>query len=79
MYIFRLGFLDGRSGLTIALLYGLQDYVSKTKFYMQIKRNPQIRFIIQDFFIERIARIEKYGKNRINFISSYKKKVLLAE
>lgn len=80
MYFLRLGFLDGRNGLTIALLYSLQDYVSKTKFYMARAKSPvKFRFSVQDFFIKNIASIGKYGQEKVNFIKNYKEKVSIAK
>jgi len=47
MYIFRLGFLDGKHGFLIAVLYSFQDYVSRTK-YLELKgKSPKFRFLIQ--------------------------------
>jgi len=54
MYVIRLGFLDGRSGLTIALLYGLQDYVSKTKFYQLVDKYPENRLKLEVFFRDKL-------------------------
>jgi glycosyltransferase involved in cell wall biosynthesis len=54
MYILRLGFLDGRHGFLIAVLYSFQDYVSKTK-YLELKgRQPSWRFITQKFIISNL-------------------------
>ncbi len=48
MYILRLGFLDGRHGFLIAVLYGFQDYVSKTKYLELIGKRPKFRFLVQN-------------------------------
>lgn len=55
MYIFRLGFLDGKHGLIIALFYSLQDYCAKTR-YMEIKHiNPgKLRIKFQKSLIEKL-------------------------
>jgi len=37
MYILRFGFLDGRYGFILAVLYGFQDYAAKAK-YRELKR-----------------------------------------
>lgn len=57
MYIVRLGVLDGRHGLVIAMLYGFQDYVSKTKYYLLIGEKVILRRKIQDILIYVIAWI----------------------
>lgn len=55
MYFFRLGFLDGRFGFLIAMLYSFQDYVSKTKYLEMRGRRPAFRFMAQKLFIKRIV------------------------
>ncbi|MDO8592771.1 MAG: glycosyltransferase family 2 protein [bacterium] len=55
MYIFRLGFLDGRYGFLIAMLYSFQDYVSKTKYLELRGRQPGFRFMAQKLFIKKIV------------------------
>jgi len=47
MYILRLGFLDGRYGFMIALLYAFQDYVSKTKYLELRRHSPVVRLRMQ--------------------------------
>ncbi len=47
MYFIRLGFLDGRYGFLIAILYSFQDYVCKTKYLELRGRRPKLRFFIQ--------------------------------
>lgn len=54
MYFFRLGFLDGRFGFLIAMLYSFQDYVSKTKYLEMKGRQPGFRFMAQKLFIKKI-------------------------
>lgn len=54
MYFLRLGFLDGKHGFLIALLYGFQDYVCKTKFLELMKKNPKFRHSAQRIFISLI-------------------------
>ncbi len=47
MYLIRLGFLDGKYGFLIAVLYSFQDYVSMTK-YLELKgHKPELRFTVQ--------------------------------
>lgn len=52
MFFLRLGFLDGRYGFMIAMLYSFQDYVSKTKFLELRGKRPGIRFLTQKFIIK---------------------------
>jgi len=47
MYIFRFGFLDGRYGFMLAVFYGFQDYVSKTKYYQLRGKKAKIRSVVQ--------------------------------
>jgi glycosyltransferase involved in cell wall biosynthesis len=55
MYFVRLGFLDGRYGFLIAMLYSFQDYVSKTKYLEMRGRNPGFRFMAQKVFIKKLV------------------------
>jgi len=55
MYFVRLGFLDGRYGFLIAMLYSFQDYVSKTKYLEMRGRKPAFRFMAQKLFIKKIV------------------------
>jgi len=55
MYLVRLGFLDGRHGFLIAMLYSFQDYVSKTKYLEMRGRRPVFRFMAQKLFIKKIV------------------------
>lgn len=60
VYILRLGFLDGKYGFLLAMLYSFQDYVSRTK-YLELKgKQPKVRFMIQKF-VKNI--IPKHGGN----------------
>lgn len=54
MYLLRLGFLDGRYGFLIAVLYSFQDYVSKTKYLEMRGRRPNFRLRAQKLFIKKI-------------------------
>jgi len=74
MYIVKAGFLDGLSGLKIALLYSLQDYVSKTKYYLindnifiaqwRMKvQNLYITFIAQLFGVQKRVVVEEFYKH----------------
>lgn len=63
-YIIRLGFLDGRYGFLIAILYSFQDYVSKTKYLELRGRRPVFRFMIQKL-VKNI--IPKGGGQRLVF------------
>lgn len=47
MYLFRFGFLDGRYGFMLAVLYGFHDYVSKTKYYQLRGKKAKIRSAVQ--------------------------------
>ncbi len=55
MYCWRLGFLDGRYGFLIAMLYSFQDYVSKTKYLEMRGRLPCFRFMAQKIFIKKFV------------------------
>jgi len=55
MYFVRLGFLDGRHGFLIAMLYSFQDYVSKTKYLEMRGHRPGFRFMAQKLFIKKIV------------------------
>lgn len=63
MYFLRFGFLDGRHGFLLAVLYGFQDYVSKTKYLELTGHTPRVRFIAQRFMIDRV--IPQGDNNRI--------------
>ena len=56
MYFARLGFLDGRHGFLLAVFYGLQDYISKTKYIELCGKKPKIRLSIQDFLTKIISK-----------------------
>jgi len=55
MYVLRLGFLDGRHGFLIAMLYAFQDYVAKTKYLEMSGKKPSFRFMAQKLFIRKIV------------------------
>lgn len=62
MYFFRLGFLDGKQGFLIAVLYGFQDYVSKTKFLELLDKDPKFRRSTQIFIMRHLILSGKFGK-----------------
>jgi glycosyltransferase involved in cell wall biosynthesis len=70
MYILRLGFLDGRYGFLIAVLYSFQDYVAKTKYLELRGRRPIFRFLMQNFVKNLVVRIDQQPKifDRIEII-----------
>ncbi|MDD5071554.1 MAG: glycosyltransferase family 2 protein [Patescibacteria group bacterium] len=62
MYFLRFGFLDGRYGFLIAVLYSFQDYVAKTK-YLELKgRKPVFRFLMQNFVKTLVAKTGEQPK-----------------
>lgn len=77
MYIFRLGLLDGRHGLLIAVLYGLQDYVSKTKYYKIRDKKVAMRNIMQHQMIKRLSPLLVMKNQEKIFVKSYQKKYAL--
>jgi len=56
MYFIRLGFLDGRHGFLLAVLYGVQDFISKTKYVELCGKKPSKRIGIQEFLIKLISK-----------------------
>lgn len=62
MYILRLGFLDGRYGFLIAVLYSFQDYVAKTKYLELRGRKPIFRFLMQDLVKNLVVKIDQQPK-----------------
>lgn len=56
MYFARLGFLDGRHGFLLAVLYGFQDYISKTKYIELCGKKPNIRISFQGFLMKIISK-----------------------
>ena len=68
MYVIQLGMFDGKHGLVIAMLYGFQDYVSKTKYYLLMGRKVPIRRKIQNILIYMVAWI--FGKKEL--VTNYK-------
>lgn len=75
MYIVRLGFLDGRDGFMIALLYGFQDYVSKTKYYFLIKRDAKFRYRLQGFVMKNVISFSNLRDKNNSFVQQYEKKL----
>lgn len=74
MYFFRLGFLDGRHGLLIAVLYAMQDYVSKTKYYAMADKKVYIRNGVQNQMIKRLSYLLKIGNQGEMFVKSFQEK-----
>ncbi len=68
MYILKFGFLDGRAGLNIAVLYAFQDFVSKTKYYHLVGKRARLRTNYQNILIYLIATL---FNNRSQFIEEY--------
>ncbi|MFH1175278.1 MAG: glycosyltransferase family 2 protein [bacterium] len=58
MFIFCLGFLDGREGFTVALLYSFEDFISKNK-YKQIANLQKDRKL--GWFLRLRLGMEKFG------------------
>lgn len=71
MYIFRFGFLDGRYGFMIALLYAFQDYISKVKFKEVYKEESRLNLKIRNYIMQKftpflirdVELAQKYLKN----------------
>jgi glycosyltransferase involved in cell wall biosynthesis len=70
MYFVRFGFLDGRYGFLIALLYAFQDYVSKTKYLEMKRKNPEIRLTLQKFIMKSMSST-KEGRKEEEFSKRY--------
>ncbi len=68
MYILKFGFMDGKAGLNIAVLYAFQDFISKTKYYHLIGRKAKLRTTYQNILIYLIATL---FNNRSQFIEEY--------
>lgn len=60
MYIVRFGFLDGKMGFLIAVLYSFQDYVSKTKYLELRGRYPGFRILAQKLIINFLPKGNKH-------------------
>lgn len=58
MYILRLGFLDGREGLLVAMLYGFEDFVGKNKYKQMLKEMRPEKF---GFFLRLRLAVERLG------------------
>jgi glycosyltransferase involved in cell wall biosynthesis len=70
MYFIRLGFLDGRYGFLIALLYAFQDYVSKTKYLEMKKMQPDLRLTFQKFIMKSMS-VTREGRKENEFSQKY--------
>ncbi|XLQ19828.1 MAG: glycosyltransferase family 2 protein [Candidatus Moraniibacteriota bacterium] len=70
MYIVRFGFLDGRYGFLIAVLYAFQDYVSKTKYLEMRDKTPKIRLAIQEFITNNCDALNCNMKNDFSLKSN---------
>lgn len=77
MYVIRLGFLDGRYGLTIAMLYGFQDYVSKTKYYHLEQKQKTVRVRLQNVFVRNFISIAPKNTETV-YIKKYQDRLLRA-
>lgn len=55
MYVLRLGLLDGKQGLVIAIFYGLQDYVAKTKYFESYAHDAKTRKRFQNAILRRLS------------------------
>jgi hypothetical protein len=75
MYVFRLGFLDGKYGFMVAVLYGFQDYVSKSKFREITGGKFKLRCRLQDHLMKRIISIfiDKNSELAENYLDGYRK------
>jgi len=60
MYILRLGFLDGREGFLIAILYSFEDFVSKNKYKYLIRGKKKIGWLLK----MRMA-MERFGYKKV--------------
>ncbi len=78
MYVFRLGFLDGRHGFMIALLYGFQDYVSRTKYLELSGRRAKLRLLIQRTMMNRISG-SRMAQKENNFRKKYNHNLSIAK
>jgi len=74
MYVFRLGFLDGRYGFMIALLYSFQDYISKVKFKEIYKLESHLSVRIRDYIMQKLTPVLlKDEELTENYLQSYNK------
>lgn len=60
MYFLRLGFLDGREGFLIAILYSFEDFVSKNKYKFMVRGDKKI-----GWFLKMRLLLEKFGLERV--------------
>lgn len=80
MYFARLGFLDGREGFTIALFYGFQDYVSKTKYKLNNNQKVHLRIRTQSYLMKDIVPAflsknkirEEFSRNKESYVTAMK-------
>ncbi len=80
MYFVRFGFLDGREGFTIALFYGFQDYVSKTKYKLKNNQKAHLRIRTQSYLMKGIVPAflskkkirEEFFRDKESYISAMK-------
>lgn len=47
MYIFQFGFLDGREGFLIAMLYSFEDFVSKNKYKLMTRKERETGWMMR--------------------------------
>jgi len=74
MYVFRLGFLDGRYGFMIALLYGFQDYISKAKFREVYQAESHLSNRISNYVMRKITpSLIRDAELTENYLKSYNK------
>lgn len=78
MYIFRLGLLDGKHGFIIAIFYGLQDYVARTKYMEMCERNPIFRIKFQQLLLHRTISYNELGVGKNIDFNKYKKYLSVA-
>ena len=80
MYFAKLGFLDGREGFTIALFYGFQDYVSKTKYKLKNNQKAHLRIKTQSYLMNDVVPAflsknnirEEFSKNKEAYVAAMK-------
>jgi len=72
MYIFKLGFLDGKYGFMIAFFYSFQDYISKVKFKEIYKIESRFSSRISDYIMRKfVPFLINNKKMNENYTSSY--------
>jgi hypothetical protein len=80
MYFVRFGFLDGKEGFMIALFYGFQDYVSKTKYKLNNNQKAHLRIRTQSYlmkgvipaFLSKNKIREEFFRDKESYISAMK-------